>query len=333
VNQSRVYRLSLEYDDGTNDAAVGRIIPTIAPSIGYIDGAMYSRRFGRVVLGTSLGYQPSYTLRNVSPEYKKVALFAGLQPSDSLNLMISTVYARTYFRSLLDREAVSANVSLYTIGGFQVYAYSEVDLRKVTAGEFVLSPSLTSLFANVSYRFTNFLSLGLGADASRPLYTFSAGGGIPDSLRETRLRSGINSSVTLYFPGGVTVSNSYSPRTSESRFASVYSNYTSVGIADLFGSGVSFRSNMNLNANEYSNSNGYGAGLQRNIMDIADLNVRFQQNTYTLKNYEDKHISRTIGGDLIVNLTRGLSAMMSYDRLDGYGLTSNSIFAELSVRF
>ncbi len=333
VNQSRIYRLSIEYDDGTNDAAIGRIIPTIAPSIGYIDGAMYSRRFGRVIVGTSLGYQPSYTLRGVSSEYKKVALFAGLQPSDSLNLMISTVYARTYYRSLLDREAVSANVSLYTVAGFQVYGYSEVDLRKVTGGEFVLSPSLTSLFANVSYRFTNFLSLGLGADASRPLYTFSAGGAIPDSLRETRLRSGVNTSVTLYLPGGITVSNSYSPRTSESRFASVYSNYISFGIADLLWSGVSFRSNFNLNANEYSNSNGYGVSLQRNIIDIADINIRFQQNTYTLKSYADKHISRTFGSDLIVNLTRNLSAMVSYDRLNGYGLTSNSIFGELSVRF
>jgi hypothetical protein len=333
VNQSRVYRLSLEYDDGKNDAAVGRIIPAIAPSVGYIDGAMYSRRVGRVVVGTTFGFQPSFTLRGISTDYRKLAVFVGVEPSDSLNLSMSTVYARTYFRSLLDREVVSANVSLYTASGFQVYAYSEVDLRTAVGDRFRLSPSMTSLFTNISYRLTKFLTLGLGADATRPLYSFSVAKGIPDSLRETRLRSGVNSSITIYLPGGVTISNSYSPRTSESRFASVYSNYSSIGFANLFWTGISLHSNVNINANEYSSSNGYGVSLQRNIMELADINIRFQQNAYTLKTYEDKHLSRTIGTDLIMNLTRSLAVMVSYDRLKGYGITSNSIFGELSVRF
>jgi len=333
VNQSRIYHLSLEYDDGTNDASVGRIIPTMAPSIGYIDGVMYARKFGRVTLGTTMGYQPSYTLQGLSTDYKKFALFTSVQPVDSTNLILSSAYARTYYRNILDREVVSGNVSLYTLDGFQVYGYSEFDIRTPSNGQFKLSPLLTSLFVNVSYRVTRMLTLGIGADASRPLYTFSVARFIPDSLRETRLRSGISTTVSLYFPGGITLSNTYAPRTSESRFASVYSNYTTMGFANVFSSGVSFRSTFNMNANEYSTSNGYGFGLQRGILDIADINIRFQQNTYTLKNYEDKHISRTLGSDLIINLTRGLGLMVSYDRLDGYGITSNSIFGELSVRF
>lgn len=333
VNQSRIYRLSFEYDDGVNDFLVGRIIPTQAPSVGYIDGAMFARKLGIVTLGTTVGYQPSYTLQGVSTDYKKFVLFASVSPVDSMNLILSSAYARTYYLNTLDREVVSGNVSLYTMGGFQVYGYTEFDLRTPSNGEFKLSPTLTSMFVNVSYRLTQMLTLGVGADASRPLYTYSVARFIADSLRETRLRSGINTTVSLYFPGGITISNTYAPRTSESRFASVYSNYTTIGFADLFSSGISFRSNLNLNANEYSTSNGYGVGLQRGILDIADLNIRFQQNTYTLKNYEDKHISRTFGTDLMVNLTHGLAVMISYDRLNGYGITSNSIFGELSVRF
>ena len=333
VNQSRIYHLSLEYDDGVNDFSLGRIIPTQAPSIGYIDGAMFARKLGVVTLGTTMGYQPSYTLQGLSTDYKKFALFASVQPVDSMNLILSSAYARTYYLNTLDREVVSGNLSLYTLDGFQVYGYTEFDLRAPSNGAFKFSPTLTSLFVNVSYRVTRMLTFGVGADASRPLYTFSAAKFIPDSLRETRLRSGINTTVSLYFPGGITLSNTYAPRTSESRFASVYSNYTTIGFADLLASGVSLRSNFNLNANEYSTSNGYGVGMQRGILDIADINIRFQQNMYTLKNYGDKHISRTFGADLIVNLTRGLAVMMSYDRLNGYGITSNSIFGELSVRF
>lgn len=333
VNQSRIYHLSLEYDDGRNDVSVGRIIPTAAPAIGYIDGAMYSRKLGRVTLGTTMGYQPSYTLQGVSTDFKKVALFASVQPIDSTNFIVSSAYARTYYLNGLDREVVSGNVSLYTLDGFQVYGYSEFDLRTPSNGEFALSPILTSLFVNVSYRLTQMLTLGIGGDASRPLYTFSTARLIPDSLRETRLRTGISTTVSFYLPGGVMLSNTYSPRASEARFASVYSNFTTIGIANLLSTGVSIRSNFNLNANEYSTSNGYGVSVQRNIVDIADINVRYQQNTYTLKNYGDKHLSRTVGSDLIVNLTRQLSIMMSYDRLDGYGIMSNSIFGELSVRF
>lgn len=333
TNQSRLYRLSLEFDDGVNDISVGRIIPSLAPSVGYIDGALISRKFGMFTLGSTVGYQPSYTLQGVSSDYKKFALFASIQPVDSANLTISTAYAKTYYLNTLDREVVSGNVSMYTQGGFQVYAYSEFDMRSESNGRFKLSPKLTSLFANVNYRVTQLLTVGIGADASRPLYTFSVARFIPDSLRETRLRSGISTTVSLYLPGGVMLSNTYAPRTSEASFASVYSNYTTIGIANVLSSGVYLRSNFNLNANEYSNSNGYGVSLQRDVMSIADVNVRFQQNTYTLKNYEDRHISRTMGTDLILNLTRAVSMMMSYDRLDGYGITSNSIFGELSVRF
>lgn len=332
-NQSRVYNLSLEYDDGVNDIALGRIIPAVAPTVGYIDGAMYARTLGKLTLGTTLGYQPSYALRGVSTEYKKIALFASVQPVDSTNLTISSAYARTYYYSYLDREVVSANVMWYSPEGLQVYGYSEFDLRQMSNGEFVLSPQLTSLFVNVSYRATEMLTLGIGTDASRPLYTYSAARFTPDSLRETGLRSGISTTVSLYFPGGVMLSNTYAPRTSESRFASVYSNYTTLGISNVLTSGVSFRSSFNLNANEYSSSKGFTVSVQRNIVEVADVNIRYQQNTYTLKNYADRHLSRTLGADVMLTLTRQLGFMMSYDILKGYGITSNSLFGELSMRF
>jgi len=332
-NQSRLYNLSLEYDDGVNDIALGRIIPAVAPTVGYIDGAMYARTLGRFTLGTTLGYQPSYALRGVSTEYKKIALFASVQPVDSTNLTISSAYARTYYHSYLDREVVSANVMWYSPEGLQVYGYSEFDLRQMSNGEFILSPQLTSLFMNVSYRATEMLTLGIGTDASRPLYTFSAARFTPDSLRETGLRSGISTTVSLYLPGGVMVSNTFYPRSSESRFASVYSNYTTLGISNLLTSGVSVRSSFNLNANEYSSSKGFTVSVQRNIVELADVNIRYQQNIYTLKNYADRHLSRTVGADVMLMLTRQLGFMMSYDMLKGYGISSNSLFGELSMRF
>jgi hypothetical protein len=316
-----------------NAVSVGRIIPAIAPTVSYVDGAMYLRSFGRVKVGGTMGFQPSSTLRGISTDYRKFALFASVQPVDSVNLTIATAYARAYHHAQLDREAVNGNISLFTFGGFQIYGYAEVDLRKLVHGRFKISPQLTSSFVNITYRVTQMVTLGVGADASRPLYTFSVARLIPDSLRESTLRSGLSTTISLYLPGGIMLSNTYSPRTSTSRFARMYTNYTSFGMTNVLSSGVSVRTNFNLNASEYSTSNGYGASIQRNIAEIMDINVRYQQNSYTLRSYGDKHVSRTSGADLFVNVTRALAFMISYDRLQGYGIASNSIFGELSVRF
>jgi hypothetical protein len=333
TNQSRIYRLALEYDDGTNDLSLGRIIPAAAPSIGYIDGVMYARKVGRVSVGTTVGYQPGYTLRGISTDYKKLAFFTTVQPGDSLNMTISAAYARTYNRTILDREVASGGISWYTSSGLQLYGYAECDLRKAIGSAFMLHPALTSLFVNLNYKLLPIVSIGIGVDASRPLYTYTAAIAIPEEFRETRLRAGLSGMMSFYLPGGVSLSNTYSPRTSETRFAKVYSNFSSLGVANVLGSGVSFRSNYNINANEYSNSQGFGLNIQRNFLDMFDLSARYQQNSFSLKSYDDKHISRTYGADLYVILTRELGVMMSYDRLNGYGITSNSLFAELSVRF
>lgn len=333
VNQSRIYRLSMEYDDGVNTISIGRLIPAMSPSVGYTDGLLVSRKFGSVTIGATAGYMPSFTLRGVSSEYRKVAFFTSVQLMEKVNFSITGSYGRTYFHSTLDREVTSGQVSLYTSDGFSVYGYSEFDLRRKAGSDFALNPLLTSLFINANYRMTEYLTVGIGADASRPLYTLSASRLIPDSLLERRLRSGLNTTITMYLANGVMLSNTYTPRTSEARFARVYTNNTSLALTNIIGSGVSIRSNFNLNANEYSDSKGYGVNVQRNIADLVDINARYQQYNYTLKNYNDRHQSQTVGGDIIVMLTRRWAVMFSYDRLKGYGTTSHSLFADLSVRF
>ena len=56
VNESRLYRFSLEYDDHVNIVTLGRILPYYAPSIGSIDGLSYARRLGNLTVGASLGF-------------------------------------------------------------------------------------------------------------------------------------------------------------------------------------------------------------------------------------------------------------------------------------
>ncbi len=334
INQSRIYGLSVSYDDGDNVVSVGRIIPVFAPSVGYIDGALLSKRLGNVVFGTTFGYQPDFSLRGLASDYKKLALFAQYLSPDRLSLSVSTAYARTYYHSRLDREAASVLVNASVANSVYIYANTEVDLRKKSGSEFLLDPRLTSAFVNINYRITNSFSVGLGADASRPYYSFESIRIVPDSLLPDELRSGVSVSLSWYLPGGVSFFNTYTPRNSNGQpFGQEYSNYSSLSFNDLFSTGVNVRSNINLSANPYTNSTGYGMSLQRNFGQLIDLTFRFQRSGYTVKQTDLRSQSTTLGADMMVFFSNALTFMASYDRLDGFGVTSNSIFAEFGVRF
>jgi hypothetical protein len=333
VNQSRIYGLSLTYDDGINVASLGRIIPTFSPSIGYVDGVLLSRKIGDIVVGTTLGFQPDSYLRNVATEYRKGALFAQYRSPDLMSLSMSATYSRTYFHSALDREAANVLVNSALSANAYLYANVEVDLRKKRGDEFVLSPRLTSAYINLSYRISTSLSLGVGGDASRSYYSFETVRRIPDSFLVDQLRSGVSVSLNWLLPWGISVYDTYTPRTSEGTFGKEYSNASSLGFSDLFATGCNLRSSYSLNENQYASSTSIGLSLQRSIAQRADITVRFNQTGYTVKQSGLRGFSTTLGCDLMVFITRALTFLGTYDRLDGYGTVSNQVFAEFGVRF
>ncbi len=334
INQSRIYGLSVTYDDGARMFSVGRIIPVSAPSIGYVDGVLASARLGPVLVGTTLGYQPDVTLRGIATDYKKFALFAQLLPSEKHRLSIATAYARTYYRSTLDREVASLLVNAAIANNLFIYGNVETDLRKKSENAFVLAPRLTSAYVNLTYRIAGSLSIGLGADASRPYYSFRAIRDVPDSLLADDVRSGMSLSVNWFLPAGITLANTYMPRTApHAAFGKEYSNTSSLSFNDIGSSGVAVRSSFNLHANRYTKASGYGVAVQRSFGGLVDLTARFQRSGYTVRQTAQRDHSTTIGADLLVFISSSLTLMTTYDRLDGYGTVSNSLFAEMSVRF
>ncbi|HXG00792.1 MAG TPA: hypothetical protein VNL69_08390, partial [Bacteroidota bacterium] len=334
INQSRIYGLSLTYEDRTAVVSVGRIISPYAPSLGYIDGLSASAKIGIVTLGTAMGYQPAFALRGPSSDYRKVALFAQVSSGEQQRFAVSTAYARTYYHSLLDREVASIMLSSALSGNLSFFGNVETDLRVKRNREFILLPRVTNAYVNLSYRIVHTVSLGLGFNASRPYYSFQAIRDIPDSLLADDLRSGVSVSLLWLLPGGISFSNTYTPRSArDAAFGKEYSNTSAVGFTDILSSGVSFRSNFNLHSNVYTQATGYGMALQRTFGQLFDLTVRHQRSTYTIRQTDQRERSTTIGADLLVFLSSSLTLMTTYDWLEGYGLRSHSIFAELGVRF
>lgn len=141
-------------------------------------------------------------------------------------------------------------------------------------------------------------------------------------------------SVNWFLPAGIALANTYIPRNApHAAFGREYSNTSSLTFNNILSSGIAVRSNFNLHANRYTNASGYGVAVQRTFGELFDLTARFQRSGYTIRQTGQRDQSTTVGADLLVFLNSALTLMTTYDRLQGYGLVSNSIFAELSVRF
>lgn len=333
VNQSRIYRLAVSYDDGDNAIIFGRQFPVIVSAIGSIDGLSVARRTGTVTLGAAVGFQPDFSQREVSTTYKKIAVFGSIALPEPLAGLMSVAYGRTLYQTRLDREVVGANVSMFPGGSWSAFANAEMDLRRKRGGDFILSPSLSSVYASFNYRFARWFSAGLGGDASRPVYSFAAIRNVADSLLERRLRGGVAISVQLTLPGNVGLYNTFTPRAGTRPFGKEYSEYTTLSLPDIGGSGVSVRSNFSLNETEFSNSRGYGVHLQKHWVDLFDLTLRMQTSSHNVRRSGTQNRTTSIGADLVVPLKKMLVFFATFDRQEGYGVKSNSVFSELSVRF
>ncbi|MDH3252157.1 MAG: hypothetical protein OEM41_05150, partial [Ignavibacteria bacterium] len=326
-------RLSLSYDDGVRFASVGRIIPSLAPSVGYVDGVMLSHRFGRIRIGALAGFDPNNVEAGLVTNSRKVAVTASYLVEGSSPLAITAAYARTYFSRTLDREVVGIQANISSASRMFMFVTGEVDLRRKSDDAFVLGPSLTNVYANLTYRLTTLVSVGVGANASRPWYSFSRVRAIPDSLLDMRLRGGASAYLNILLPGGLSLSNTYSPRSSEDGFGEDFSDNVSLIFSDPLSSGLFLRSSANLTNNSFSRSLGYGVDVQRNIAGIVDLGFRYQQYTYDIKQIGEKRESKTVGTNVVISINRNISLYTSYDRLLGDGTNSHSVFTELSIRF
>jgi hypothetical protein len=332
TNDSRIYRFSLEYDDQFNVVTVGRILPLYAPSIGSIDGVSYARRFGNFLAGGAVGFQPTLSQQGISTDARKLSFFARYMNHDFYDLNITAAYARTTFLSQLDREVVSLGLNAYSAGGLSIYGYSDIDLRTKSGDQLTFSPTVSSALCMINYRLADFVTVGIGADASRPVYLFSTTQPLADSLLDRKLRSGATLSLNLYLANALGIYNSYTPRSFDVGFGKEYTNYSSVYWSNVFSSGFMARGTYTMTSNEFTTSHGYGVNLQRNVFGV-DLTVRYQQLKYNILQLNESNQSETFGADMMVLLSNRMSWIVSYDGVSGYGSRMNSLFTELSWRF
>jgi hypothetical protein len=331
-NDSRIYRMSLEYDDRTNILSIGRILSPFSSYLGYIDGVSIARRWGNMTGGASIGYQPDSYLQMPSTENKKLTLFAQYQGTDSWKPRADIVYARVWSGIGIEQEAVSALFNMYSPGGLSLYANTEVEMHTSSQGNYSGPPALSLFYCSLNYMFSDFITAGIGIDASRPVFTRALTRLIPDSLLDNQLQSGISLNLNVSLWRGAGFFDTYTARSSNEEFGRDYSNSSGFFAADIEGTGVMMRLNYFLNKSELTRTQGYGAAVQRTIIGI-DCGIRFQKYRSIYDQIDMANESTTIGFDLMAMLAPQLTLFGSFDRLQGPGSSSTSIFLELSERF
>ncbi len=333
TSQTRLYRFSVDYDDSLYRFSVGRIIPQHAPSVGYIDGALVSRRFNNFILGLTAGFEPSYSQRGISTEYKKISLFGNFQSDGALRSNLNVAYARTYFHSQLDREVVSAMLFSSITNDISFSAQSEIDIRTKSGNNFELAPRLTNLFSNINYRFSPMFTFGLGYNSYRSTYSYSSVQSLPDSMLDKTSRGNMNVNANFYLPYGISIYNTYSPRTSIEGFGREFSNYSSISISNLFGQGISARTSFNINSTLLSRTFGIGGSLQKTFGSLFDISARFQTYSHNIKQIDETRRTQSFGIDCMTFFLERLTVWGSIEWLNGSNTNGYNVFADVSWRF
>jgi hypothetical protein len=333
TSQTRIYKLNVEYDDETYRIALGRFAPMYAPSVGYIDGATFTGKFSGVSLGLTAGYEPDFLQNSVSTTMKKIALFGNYQSNDAMRANLTAAYALTMYSSHIDREVISSSFSAAITPEIFVTAQGDLDLRTKSKTNLIFSPRMSSLFSNVNYRISSSFTAGIGYNAYRPIYSFASVQTLPDSFIDNTLRSSLNITGQLFLSGGISLNNTYSPRSADQGFGKEYFNNSTFSMTNVLNSGISFRTTVNLNSTLFASTRGIGVNLQRSFGNLADVSLRYQTYRNEIKQYDDQITTQSYAVDLMSTIIGRLSAWTSLERLTGSGTNSYNIYSELSWSF
>lgn len=329
---SRLYRAVVEYDDGRNIAAVGRMTILSAPTVGLLDGIMVARRWGEVTVGTGFGIQPNADLQGTDADRRRLIVFTSYQPSAWSSATASATYAKSWYRGTSEREMVNATGGVSLTDRLSLWTSTDVDLRVTEGGAHRFAPSLSLLLFTLSWRATDEISLSGGVDASRSVLPYSFARFIPDSMSDRTLRSGVSVSGSVLLPYRMSLSANVTPRTSAGAFNGDYAGSAALSAYDVLRTGVGLRLQGLLSHNEMSSGQGYGLSASLHALTI-DWSARVQQVRYRLTTASSRTVGTTLGIDAMVPILPRLSWLVSLDLVRGFGSTSQSVYSEVSYRF
>lgn len=328
--ETRLYRVSVEYDDGATIVQLGRIYPASSLPMSAVDGASVGRRLGNFTAGIGGGAEPTLTFKYRQNHLWKGMAFLNYQTTTPFFWGAGALYTRSYILSALVRETASLSFFLSTPSGISLTGFSDIDLRRPLSKTFTGDPSLTSLMLLGSARVHPSVSVFAGIDGARSVPSPTDYGVVPDTMINRTLRSGLTTGASVFIQSWLWTIN-FSPRMGPGSVGKEYSASTSMGTRNLLSTGVEIRSTANLNHNAYTSYTSYGLQARRNDFGV-DWRLRFQYYSSTIRQNDSRRDGTVAGVDVVAMIAENTSIMATLDTWRG-ATYMNVMFFEVSWRF
>jgi hypothetical protein len=200
--RDRIYVFSLSYDNAGAPYSyeLGRIAGPTIGGIGYLDGALLSRRISPAVrAGLFAGLQPDWRDADPQGSIRKTGGFVRYENASSGERRIdgAVAFVGEYHGSTVSREFVVLATRVWSRTGWSFSQSAEIDVNRgwrfERAGDRL---SLTSIWLMGQVRPAEWLGLSLGYDGRTPHLTYDMRS-VPETLIDEAFRDGLRGRVSV----------------------------------------------------------------------------------------------------------------------------------------
>jgi len=342
-NALKIYSLSVNYDVSKNTRIlVGRKINPRLASVGAIDGLQAETSFNNFTIGAVVGSNPDYTDYSFNSKlFEYGAYLAHDIKSKTGQAGTSIAFMQQTNRGKTDRRFVYFQHDNSLIKNLNLFVSSEVDLyalKKAIPTDTVLTPtntpSLTSIYLSMRYRFSRKLSASASYDARKNVIYYETFKTYLDQMLQNATRQGYQLRIN-YTPAKMIysgLSGGYHVRTKDLNPAYNANGFITFSQVPLINSSVSFSTNWLKSS--YVDGMIYGIQIYKDLIPShLSTGINYRLADYKYLNTTTSSIEHIAGLELSWQINRKFSLSANYDGTFEKSNQYTSIYLSLIKRF
>jgi len=329
----KIYDLAVNYKfDETSDIWFGRHLNRKVANISSVDGAQYEQKFSEWYAGLIAGSRPDFTDFGFNPKLFEYGGYLGRTDTVGKSFMENTLAVMQQTNNMItDRRFLYFQHSNNLVPFVNLFFSTEVDLYKKEMGISKNTLSLTGLFTSVNYYPDKAVSFSFSYDARKDVIYYETYKSFADSIIQNQTRQGFRAGVNFRPLDNlfISLSTGYRFQPSDPKPSRNFSgtiSYGNIPWIDVVPS-VSYIKLIS----SYIDGSIWGAGLSKNIMDIADVSINYSNNQYTFLFGSLKQ--NILSVDLSTKIWQQIYLTLSYEGTFQQQNTWGRFLLDLTTRF
>jgi hypothetical protein len=329
----KVYDLAVNYKfSETSNLWFGRYLNRKVANISSVDGFQYEQKFFPWYAGLIVGSRPDFKDLGFNFNLFEYGGYFGRTDTVGKSYMENTIAVMQQTNNMItDRRFLYFQHNNNLIPFVNLFLSSEVDLYKKEMGISKNTFSLTGIFTSVNYYPDKAVSFSFSYDSRKDVIYYETYRSFADSIIENQTRQGFRAGVNLrpfdnFF---VSLSAGYRFQPSDPKPSRSFSGTMSYGNIPWLNivPSVSFIKLFS----SYIDGVIWGAGLSKNLMDIADVSVNYSNNQY---NFLFGSLKQDIlSADLSARIWQRVYLTLSYEGTFQQQSTWGRFLLDLTARF